>query len=1203
MKSLVPWVCIVATSAIQGAFASDGIEAYRKGEYKIAAEQLPALSGKDAEADFYLGKMRLYGYGQLKNNTLAIRHFKQAGEKGYLKAQQIMGRYSLLVENNPEQAFYWFKKAADANDVDAQMYCAAASLFGYGVKKNTDAAKRYYTAAAKNGNSIAQYTLADDFLNSKHAQNKKLGLLWLNKAIGQGNLAAQVKLAEIYATGNAVPKDLNKAKELLDVPLAQGSVLAQIKMGEIAEAEKNLPLAKTWYLKAAEKDYIPAQIALSNLYYQTNSPVFDPREGYLWLLKAAQQGSTDAQLALANMYKEGRFVAKNEELVQEWQEEAKESTKENSQQAQKNAAEWLTNGKEKTLAKSGYKLEGIFSDWRNPDALKENIYNQPPQMQEVSREELYQPQFTMISPNEIPINEYYNALSASLGEIKNSYAYPSYPINLNYTSFTSEEGLSPYIAKENAEFSFSFDTPFDALTLLTPQRHVKKARNTTAIKQLYDLAILGDPGAQFTMGQRYQGGVGVNKDIEKAIQFYQLAAAQKDTRSMYALGMLYLEGKEVPRNYEAALMWLNDAAFKGNPYAQFILAELYEKGMKDENGKEVIKQDLPQATSLYFLSATNNYGPAQYHLAELLTREQNKNQTLAEKEQNQKLTKKLYESAVAQGVPEAKLPLAFFNAMDKDATKQLQAFSVAQKEAETGNTQAALLLGLMYDRGLSIPQNQMDALVWYEKAAQNPVSAFILGTYYSDGKLVNKDTNRGRTLLQQASDAGFSYANFNLAILKHNTGEAFLPELDAALALGNSKAGLLLADYYLSTASDEQKMKQAREIFKLFAEKGDKEGQLKYAYMLENGLGGTADIANAQMWYTQSADLGQPIASFFLGRMYQLGKIDKQPNYELAKKWYNLAKNSFAPAAIALGFINETVDDDYTQAFDSYQYAVNQTNPIGALNLGLIYENGKGRAVDYTQAKDLYEQAVVQNQPQAMAQLAGLLVNGSLGIREEQKGYELYRKAAEMGDSDALYHLGLLNETGVGTPLNLSEATNFYQKAAEKGNGKAILALARMYQYGLGVEKNIKKAEELYKTAANLNIPYAQYQLATLYYEGANGAPMPEQGKRLLQQAQENGSAQAKNILQLINAQTEVKTSYIEPLPTKTISTIAQLPADLLYLDAISEWNSGDEASSRKILDKIIMEFPHYTPAKRAYEQLNQPSKILGSKQYTQLNA
>ena len=127
MKSLVPWVCLFVASASQQAFADD-FSAYRLGNYNKAIEPLMSQSGKNAVADYYLGRIYLYGYGQLKNNQLAIRYFTQSAQKGYLPAIQLMAKYTLLHEKDPQEALVWFKKAADAGDVDAQMFIAAAYI-------------------------------------------------------------------------------------------------------------------------------------------------------------------------------------------------------------------------------------------------------------------------------------------------------------------------------------------------------------------------------------------------------------------------------------------------------------------------------------------------------------------------------------------------------------------------------------------------------------------------------------------------------------------------------------------------------------------------------------------------------------------------------------------------------------------------------------------------------------------------------------------------------------------------------------------------------------------------------------------------------------------------------------------------------------------------------------------------------------------
>ena len=178
-RFLLPSLYLVATASSHATFAGDGLDAYRQGNYAKAVIELTDTNN-DPVVNYYMGRMRLYGYGQLKNNISALRNFQHAAEKGFLPAQQILARYVLLVDKNPEQALYWFKKSADANDIQAQMYCAAAYLFGVGTKQNSELAKRYYIAAAKSGNALAQYTLAEHFLDSRDASNRKLGLIWLN---------------------------------------------------------------------------------------------------------------------------------------------------------------------------------------------------------------------------------------------------------------------------------------------------------------------------------------------------------------------------------------------------------------------------------------------------------------------------------------------------------------------------------------------------------------------------------------------------------------------------------------------------------------------------------------------------------------------------------------------------------------------------------------------------------------------------------------------------------------------------------------------------------------------------------------------------------------------------------------------------------------------------------------------------------------
>ncbi|HAU0671671.1 enhanced entry protein EnhC [Legionella pneumophila serogroup 1] len=1192
MKSLVPWVCVLVASAGQQVFANDAFNAYRLGNYNEAAEPLIIKSGQDAVAEYYLGRLYLYGYGQLKNNRVAMRYFTKSAEKGYLPAVLLMAKYSLLHEKNPEEAARWFKQAAAVGDVSAQMFMAAAYLYGVGVKKNTDIARRYYIDAAKNGNPIAQYTLAEYFLESKHAGNKKLGIIWLNKAAENGDPKALTELGRFYVAGQMVAKDTSKGVELLNKAASEQYAPAMLELGKLALMQNQYDEAIQWLNKAA-KQSTEATLELAHIYLQDKSPAYDPKTGFLLVLKAAQNGSVQAQKELANLYQKGIGVAADEELSKQWTLKAAENEKKNAEPpVLAQAALWLSNDRTDKLEETAYQMNGIFSPWNNPSALRNNSYNQAPKLETISRQDIFKPQFELTQPNNIPISNYYDALISKQVEFQsNQWAYPTYRLNPFVEAL--ERANSPVVQKLNlpvpyadANYDDSEVGSFDLMDIWTGDWK-RTVNYMSVVNYLYFRAILGNAQTQFEIGQLFQYGIGLMQDDASAIIFYENAAEQKHLGAEYNLGILYLKRGKDENDYQQALNWLTDSAFKGNKRAQYVLARILRQGIVGPDGKEYIKANDEQAMAMLYLSAANDYGPAEYELAEYLARDYNNGLSVDVRKQKIALIRKLYQGAVKNKVAEALLPLAFYNAMDDNRQKQEQAFKVAEEQAETGNENAALLLGMLYDRGIGITADPAKAMYWYQQAGQNPVSQFILGTYITEGKGVAQDKEKGLDLLKQSADSQFSYADFNLAVLKQQSGEDFLPNLIESYKLGNSHAGIVLADYYLSQSSVPEQMNQAKEIYQGLADKGDQYAQLKLAYMLQKGLGAAPDLAGAQHWYTASAEQGNPEAQYLLGQFYQLGETG-EPDYNLAKHWYQKAAKHLSKADVALGFIYETVDDNYAQALKAYENAAAKGDMLGAYNLALMYEYGKGVPVNYSKALSLFKEASEKGAPEAMSQLAGMYFYGLGQPRNEQQALVWYKKAASLGNGNALYALGLLSETGVGVKLDFPDALRYYQDASDKGNEKAMLALARMYHYGLGVEKDHKRSASIYQKLAQKQNAYAQYQLGTYYIEGTAGERLPEKGRELLQQASENGSLQARRVLQRLDAQTQGKVSYVEPVLFNNVPKFDGQSADMIYFDALNEWNHGEEVLSRMILQRLVTQYPNFIPAKRAYEQLNQ---------------
>lgn len=1193
MKSLVPWIYLVAATASQQLFADSDFKDYRLGHYNNAAEKLINKTDQDAIADYYLGRMYLYGYGQLKNSNLALRYFTKAADKNYLLAIQMMAKYALLQEKNYDEAVKWFKKAAAQNDVNAQLFMASAYLYGLGVKKSDDTARKYIIDAAKNGSSIAQFALAEYFLESKNSGNSKLGVIWLTKSASQDNPKALTKLGHLYCSGQWVEKDCDQGIELLKKAIAQNYAPAMNSLGEVYLKNNDYKQAWEWFNQAANRHDLQAYLEIAHWYLDKKNPGYDPKEGYSWTLKAAQEGFVDAKTELAELYANGIGVTADDNLAKQWKEQAVQDQKKKPQEsAIQLAALWLSNGHTDKIDQTVYQIGGIFSDWQNTSVLRDSTYNQPPRLQEIKRAELFKPQFQLTQPNEVPINDYYDALVSKNTEFQeNQWTYPLYPLNrfvaeqeyANSLVMNKTNIPTPYLNAMNYE-----DNTETGVSLMDRWTQGWKEQSTYSVlfNQLYFRALLGDAQCQFEIGQMFQYGLGVPINHESAIIFYQNAAAQQHLGAEYNLGLLYLQDAKNNNDYQTALNWITDSAFKGNSRAQYVLSRLLSEGIVGKEGVVYIKPNKEQATSMMYLSAANDYGPAQYDLAEYLAKQYDNGLSVTVKKHRLALIRQLYHGAVVNGVIQAILPLAFYNAMDQDKEKQNEAFVLAQQQAQSNDPKAALLLGILYDRGIGTHADPAKAMDWYQKAGENPVTQFILGTYTFEGKGTTKDQEKGKEFLMKSAAASFSYADFNVSVLDHDVGKEFLPSLIKAYQLGNSHAGIVLADYYLAENNDASKMNEAREIYKGLAEKGDQYAQLKLAYMLENGLGSPASPTEAEHWYLASAEQGNPDAQYLLAQYYQLGE-NGEPQYQLAKEWYEKAASKLPKAYVALGFIDETVNDNYSSALKAYEQAASQGDAYGLYNIALMYEYGKGMAVDYKKAKQLYHEAANKGLSEAMNQLAGIYFYGLGEQRDIHKGLDWYKKAAELGNSNALYQLGLLSETGVATKLNFADALQYYKDASDKGNEKAMLALARMYHYGLGVEKDPKKSAALYERLASLQNAYAQYQLGTYYLEGIAGEKSPQKGKQLLEQARENGSLEAGKVLQRLEAQNQARVSYIEPALINKMPDVSNKTADLIYLDAMNEWNKGDEILTRILLHQLVTQYPNFIPAKLIYEQLN----------------
>lgn len=86
------------------------------------------------------------------------------------------------------------------------------------------------------------------------------------------------------------------------------------------------------------------------------------------------------------------------------------------------------------------------------------------------------------------------------------------------------------------------------------------------------------PYAAYRLGWLYNEGLGVERNPQKAWEYYQQAVSMQYADAMTDVGIFYRDGILVEKDYAKALDYLNKAAAKGNTRAMYELYQMYLKG-------------------------------------------------------------------------------------------------------------------------------------------------------------------------------------------------------------------------------------------------------------------------------------------------------------------------------------------------------------------------------------------------------------------------------------------------------------------------------------------------------------------------------------------------------------------------------------------------------------------------------------------------
>ena len=271
------------------------------------------------------------------------------------------------------------------------------------------------------------------------------------------------------------------------------------------------------------------------------------------------------------------------------------------------------------------------------------------------------------------------------------------------------------------------------------------------------------------------------------------SAAENDPVAMAEIGNRYYDGRGLPNDFRASLAWYVLAADHGSTYAKYILSELYGQGW-------IVDQD-PEISGKWFENAQKQRN-ALLGMRELAQRYDDHEGGMYDEER----AFFWFERAAMNNDVESQLWLGDYYS-DYDHPNGIMALRWYGRAAAAQEPQAYYGIAQIYDEGIAIPINYVEAAKWYEKAAKMglAVAQYHLGEMYAEGRGVNFDPVKAWAWLEVSKS---HIDNRTVESLQHNLVSKMLPEQRLPAAD--------LAAQYCASYSGERKVDfaQANKILK-----------------------------------------------------------------------------------------------------------------------------------------------------------------------------------------------------------------------------------------------------------------------------------------------------------------------------------------------------------------------------------------------------
>ena len=565
-----------------------------------------------------------------------------------------------------------FSSFGDSHPTDLERLAQLRIFSKWGADSHSFANLR---ASAEDNNSKAQIALGRKSVTKGHDED---AIYWFNRAAALEDPEAQFILGLLCYEGKGVKKDKNMAARWYYLAANQGYSAAQGMLGyQFASGDgvdEDLPEAAKWYRMAAKQGHYIAQANLGSMLLNGSAIEEGRGEAVKWITAAAERGHTTAQYELGNLYRFGAHVPKNLTKALYWY---RKSAEQGDADAQYYTGRAYLNGEGVTLdlreANKWFRLSASQGNAAAQADLGFSYWNEEGVEKDIE-EGL---KWTVLAADK-GVSQAQHNLAVAYGE--GLLGDPDFELARFWFDIAAKQGRSDSIAARHRLYLEEFGLGLKA--------------NEEIISTLLNETKEGNAKAQFALGFAYDYSIMFEENIEKAVYYYQLAAAQGLRDAQFILGLIYDRGDRVVKADKAkAFNWYGLAAEQGHTAAQYYLAQFLDNGVGVEQNKELAKKWYLSAAQQGHPSAQNNLGYG--YLS-------------GDYEKNFNEAFKWLSLAAKSGEPNAATNLGWYHFTESAAPFNLnykEAFRWNKAGAEGGHTNAHSNLALHYFTGYGVAQN------------------------------------------------------------------------------------------------------------------------------------------------------------------------------------------------------------------------------------------------------------------------------------------------------------------------------------------------------------------------------------------------------------------------------------------------------------------------------------------------------------------